>query len=438
MTLVAFEALAVATVLPVVSRDLGGLALYGWVFSAFALASLVGIAVTGALADRRPLTGPMLAGTALFAAGLLVGGLAPDMALLVVGRAVQGLGAGVVPAVAYVAIARGYPDATKPRMFAVLSTAWVVPGLVGPAIGALVASALGWRWVFLGLLPLVTTTGALAAKALRSVPGPSRSGTGPPSRVPVLNVLGVVVGAGTVLASLSSGTVLAAPGLVLGAGLLGFSLRRVTPAGTLRARPGLPATVLSRGLLTLGFFAGDAYVPYAVTTARHGSTFLAGAALTASTLTWAAGAWAQARTVGNRGPRLLVRTGEVLVLAGLATMAAVLLPGVPVPLAVAAWALGGLGIGLAYAPLSLTTLQLAPAGQEGRATSALQLTDTLGQALGTGAAGAAVAAAHQGMGPRGGVALAFATGAVVMVAAALVGRRLPVSLADHRAVETYS
>src|SRR6202012_492781 len=137
VTFFAFEALAVATILPVVGRHLGDLRLYGWVFSAFLLSSLIGIVIAGTLADRVPLGRPMLAGLALFAVGLVIGGTAPTMAVLVAGRAVQGLGAGVVPAVAYVAISRGYPDGCRPRLFAVLSTAWVVPGLVGPAIAAL-------------------------------------------------------------------------------------------------------------------------------------------------------------------------------------------------------------------------------------------------------------------------------------------------------------
>ena len=178
VTFVAFEALAVATILPLVGRHLGDLRLYGWVFSAFLLASLVGIVVAGTLADRVPLGRPMLAGLGLFALGLVIGGTAPDMAVLVAGRAVQGLGAGVVPAVAYVAISRCYPDAVRPRMFAVLSTAWVVPGLVGPAIAALVATAVGWRWVFLGLIPLVIAAGALVVLALRNVPPPANPETG--------------------------------------------------------------------------------------------------------------------------------------------------------------------------------------------------------------------------------------------------------------------
>src|SRR6202453_4070778 len=106
VTFVAFEALAVATILPVVGRQLGDLRLYGWVFSAFLLASLIGIVIAGTLADRVPLGRLMLAGLALFALGLIIGGTAPTMLVLVSGRAVQGLGAGGGPAVAYVAISR--------------------------------------------------------------------------------------------------------------------------------------------------------------------------------------------------------------------------------------------------------------------------------------------------------------------------------------------
>src|SRR5690348_7382752 len=202
---------------------------------------------------------PMLAGLALFALGLVIGGTAPDMAVLVAGRAVQGLGAGVVPAVAYVAISRCYPEESRPRMFAVLSTAWVVPGLVGPGIAALVATAVGWRWVFLGLLPLVIAAGALVVLALRNVPPPASPGT---ATVPYLAVLGVVAGAGTALASLNSGVVpVAAVGGIAGGILLAASLRQLTPPKNLSARPGLTATIFSRSLLTCCFFAGDAYVP---------------------------------------------------------------------------------------------------------------------------------------------------------------------------------
>jgi MFS family permease len=423
VTLVAFEALAIATVLPVVSRQLGDLRLYGWVFSAFLLSSLIGIVVAGTLADRVPLGRPMLTGLGLFAVGLVIGGTAPTMTILVAGRAVQGLGAGVVPAVAYVAIARGYPDDCRPRMFAVLSTAWVIPGLIGPAIAALVASAVGWRWVFLGLLPLVIVAGLLAVLALRGVPRPTAT-SGP--HLPYLPVLGVVAGAGVALASLSSGQLpIVVAGVLAGGALLVVSLRRLTPPGTLLARRGLPATILSRGLLTCSFFAGDAYVPYAITAVRHAPTEMGALALTAATMTWTAGSWVQARWITRVGPRRLIRLGEGMVFIGLALMSVTLLPSVPVALGIVAWAIAGFGIGQAYGPLSVTTLDRATHGQEGRATSALQLFDVLGQAVGTGVAGAIVAGAARGLGHRDGVALAFGFALFVSVISVLAGVRLP-------------
>jgi len=431
ITFVAFESLAVATILPLVGRHLGDLRLYGWVFSAFLLASLIGIVVAGTLADRMPLRQPMLAGLALFVAGLVIGGTAPDMATLVAGRAVQGLGAGVVPAVAYVAISRCYPEQSRPRMFAVLSTAWVVPGLIGPGIAALVAAAIGWRWVFLGLIPLVIATGVLVVMALRSVPPPASPGAAP---VPYLAVLGVVAGAGTTLASLDSGVILVAiVGSIGGVMLLAVSLRRLTPPRNMAARPGLAATIFSRGLLTCCFFAADAYVPYAIVTVRHASTVLAALALTGSTLAWTAGAWVQARCIARYGPRRLVRLGECLVAAGIAAMCVVLLPSVPPAQAIVAWALAGGGIGIAYAPLSVTALDRAAPGEEGRATSALQLCDVLGQALGTGVAGAIVATATAGTGHGTAAALAFSFAIIVALGAVIAGVWLPGAVASSPA-----
>jgi MFS family permease len=423
VTLVAFEALAIATILPVVSRHLGGLRLYGWVFSAFMLTSLIGIVVAGTLADRVPLGRPMVVGLALFAAGLVVGGTAPSMPVLVAGRAVQGLGAGFVPAIAYVAISRGYPERVQPRMFAILSTAWVVPGLIGPAIAALVATAVGWRWVFLGLVPLVVVSGAMAAAAMKHVPPPAQRRN---ATVPYVPVLGVVSGAGLALASISSGYLPAAVvGAIGGGALLVISLRKLTPPGTLTARRGLPATVLSRGLLTCAFFAADVYVPYAITTIRHSPTGLAALALTAGTLSWTGCSWVQARTIARLGPRRLVRSGECLVIAGVGLMSVVLIPSVPPELGVLAWSIAAAGMGLAYAPLSLTTLDRAAPGAEGKATSALQLCDVLGQAIGTGLAGAIVAVAAINLGHRSAVGLAFFFGMAVGLVALFVGARVP-------------
>src|ERR1700732_4448717 len=96
VTFVASEALAVVTIMPVVARDLGGLRLYGWVFSGFMLGSVIGIVAAGREADRRGPAVPFVAGVVLFGTGLALAGLAPSMDVLVAGRVLEGGGAGGV------------------------------------------------------------------------------------------------------------------------------------------------------------------------------------------------------------------------------------------------------------------------------------------------------------------------------------------------------
>ena len=430
MTFVASEALAVITVLPVVARDLGGLELYGWVFSAFMLGSLVGIVAAGRDADRVGPARPYVAGLLLFGLGLTVAGLAPSMEVLVLGRALQGVGAGAIPAVAYVVIGRTLPEHQRARMLAVLSTAWVVPGLIGPAISAGVAHLFGWRWVFLGLLPLVGAAGSLAVPTLARLGRPRAQVT---EEHQLLDAVRAAVGVGLLLGGLSARQVVLAVPLVVVGGVVAYrALNRLLPKGTLHAKRGLPAAILSRGLLTFAFFGGDAFVTLSIVTARHGGTALASAAVTGATLAWTAGAWVQARLHERCEGSRLVRIGVTLILLGLAAMVVVLRASLPVPLAAVAWTVAGLGMGLAYAPTSLMVLREAPAGREGRASASLNLSEVLGTALGAGLGGAVVAAASSaGWTVSTGVTLAFlvaASGALVELA---VTRRLPAVAEVH-------
>jgi MFS family permease len=365
-----------------------------------------------------------VAGVLVFVAGLTIGGLAPSMLVLVLARGLQGLGAGAIPAVAYAAIGRTYPEALRPRVFAVLSTAWVVPGLIGPAVSALVAASVGWRWVFLGLLPLVLAAAALAWPPLRRL-GPPEEPMAQRGRLP--RAIGVAAGAGLVLAGLTSrslltGALLAAAGLAVGL----VPLRGLLPPGTLTARPGLPVAVLSRGLLTFAFFGADTYVPLAITSVRGQSTLVASVAVTAATLAWTGAAWVQERKAADWPGRRLIQAGFLIVAAGIACEIAALYPAVPVAVGVAGWAVGGFGIGLAYAPVSLIVLGEARPGQEGAASASMQLAETLGVALGAGLGGVLVAAgAAAGWLPRAGIAGAFALTATVAVLAAMLARRIP-------------
>jgi len=415
----------VITIMPLLARDLRGLNLYGWVFSAFMLGSLVGTVAAGREADRVGPARPYVAGLVLFGSGLAVAGLAPSMAVLVGGRFLQGIGAGAIPAIAYVAIGRGLPESTRARMMAVLSTAWVVPGLLGPVLSAEVARIFGWRFVFIGLIPLVAVAGVLALPALARIGRPSAE---PALEHRLRDAVRAAAGAGLLLEGVAShGAALAAALALLGL-LIGVpALRRLLPPGTLAARPGLPAIILSRGLLTFAFFGADAFVTLAITTVLHHSTTTASIAITGSTLAWAAGAWLQARLSRSWQGRRFIRLGLILILGGIAGMAISLQSSVPVGEALAAWSVAGLGMGLAFAPTSLMMLRAASPSRAGRASASLNLSDVLGTALGTGLGGGAlVAASNQGWSLSTGVMVAFSVAGAGAIVALLVVRRLPV------------
>lgn len=418
----AFETLAVATVLPETAADLNGLGLYGAVFSAFLLTNLVGIVASGLLADRDGPAMPFVGGILLFVTGLFIGGFAPAMPVLIVGRALQGFGAGAVSAISYVALGRAYPPAAKPKMLAYLSTAWVVPGLVGPGIAGLIGETVGWRWVFLGLIPLPLVALALALPALRPIPG---GRVGENSRARLRGAMLLAAGAALLLAGLSQPELLLlAPMAIVGAAVAIPALRALLPSGTLVARPGLPAAILTMMLLNIVFVGIDAFLALSLVDVRGRSIAFAGIAFTAATITWTIGSWLQARFSDRASRRVLIRIGLMILLVGGAVVTSVLLPGVPVVNGIIGWGIAGLGIGLAYSTLSLVVLENAAPGQEGEASASLQLASVLGSGVGAGVGGAVInAIGHD----RLGAALLAQYGAMlgVLLVALALSSRLP-------------
>lgn len=420
VTLVAFEGLAVSTIMPAVRADLGGIALYGWVFSAFMLANLVSTVLAGQAADRRGVGVPFTAGVALFAAGLAIDAAAPTMLVLVGGRVVQGLGAGAVSASAVTTVARGYPPPLRPRMLALMSTAWVVPGLIGPAVSGVVADTIGWRWVFGGLLPVLAVSASIAMPRLRTLQADASAQPGA-SQTPL--AMGVALGAGMLLAGLGERNVLLA--VPLGAtGIVGLvvALRRLLPPDRVRT------PILLKGVLTFAFFGTDAYVSLSVTAVRHRSVTFAGVALTAATLTWTAGAWIQAHRGERIGAHRMIGTGFAVIAAGIVLMHLTLERAVPVGTVVLAWGVAGLGMGMAFQSVMVVVLAQAPAGQEGAASASQNLMDALGIAVGAGVVGAivAVAAPHTKTALHAG----FAVTLVVAIAGIALSARLAAPASD--------
>ena len=422
---IALDGLAVTTVMPIAVRDLGGLAIYGWAFSAFMLASVLGITVSGRLTDRR---GPAVAyafGVTLFGIGLLAGGLAPSMGWLVAARAIQGLGGGGLSAVIYASVARCYPSGSQPRMLALISTSWVVPGLVGPGLGGFVADHASWRLVFVGLTPAVLLCAILTMPALRRLGGSRLGSAG--GGVPFGFAFLVAASSVLVLLALQSRTALGGAALLV-VGVAGAlpGVRRLMPAGTLRAEPGLPAAIAAMGLVSLAFFGAETLLPLFLTVFRGQSATMAGLALSGATLTWTAGAWVQAR-VARRGARsVLVGAGATLIACGIVVVSTVFRRDAPLPLALAGWAVVGLGMGLAHSTISLTVIEQATAGAEGTSSASMQLAYVLGVALGAGLGGAAVALVERGaLSPTTAFAVAFGFMVLVALVTAVLARRLP-------------
>jgi MFS family permease len=429
VTLVAFESLAISTVMPVVADDLGGVGLYGWVFSGFFLGTMVGAVLAGRAADARGTAVPYIAGLGLFAVGLTVGGAAPTMTVLVAARVVQGLGAGAIPAIAYTSVGQNYPPALRPRVFAVFSTAWVVPGFVGPVAATAIEHALSWRAVFLAILPLVAVAAVMTLPALGRVGADPALLAGVERDTRPRDALILAVGAGLVVGGLAAGSTPVLVVLVaVGFPVTAWAFLRLVPPGTARAAPGLPAAVAVRGVLTFAFFGTDAFVPLAVTDGRGDPSWVAGLALTAGVVGWTAAAWIQQHRIHHDGPRRLVVIGCALVAVG-AGGALVLLHGAPLLVAIPLWTVCGFGTGLSYAPLSVTVLGTAAPGSEGRASSSLQLTDVLGVALGTGASGAFVALGEaRDWSITTSLTGAFILTAAVALAGSVLARRLPAQL----------
>lgn len=428
VTAAAFEGMAVPTVLPAVADELDGLELYGAAFSAFWLTNIVGITLAGLDTDRRGPARPFVLGAALFSVGMVVAGLAGDMLLVILGRAIQGLGAGAISAVVWAVIARAYPPAARPRMIALTSSAWVVPGLIGPALAGAVTDALGWRWVLLGVAPPVAVTALVLWPSLAAI-GPATRTVAPvrSDRRRAVDALALAIGSGALLAAPTIGNVLLAVVVAVVGGWLGLSaLRHLVPAGTLRLARGRPSSVAAMFVIGFAFFGTEAFIPLTVVELRGQSVTVGGLALSAAAVTWAIGSWLQARAAASGTRRALVTGGSALIAAGIVVASAILLEGVPIAAAALGWAIAGLGMGLAYSMLGLLVLETATPGEEGFSSSALSLMFTLGTALGAGFGGVIVA-----LGDRGVIELAAALAAVnalmlvVAIGAVAIALRVP-------------
>jgi len=384
--LAAMQALAVTTVMPVVSKDLDGDALYAVAFAGTLATSVIGMVAVGAWCDRGGVLWPLTTAVVLFVIGLVVAGLATTMPALVAGRLVQGLGTGGQTVALYVVVARVYPAALHGRVFAAFSAAWVVPSLIGPFLAGAVTEFLHWRWVFLGVAGL--TVVAFAMVVLRLYDLPLHTDEPASGRIVPRMACAVAVATGALALSLAgelgpyAWAVVAASALIIG-----LASRPLLPKGTLLARRGLPSVVLMRGLIAGSLFGAEIYVPYLLIDHYDFSPTWAGLGLTAAALTWAAAAEVQGRVGDRLGNARITLIGTSLLVTSTVVAGVTAALGLHPVVLIVGWAFAGGGMGLMYPRLTVLTLAYSTPQNQGFNSSALSISDSVGAATAIAAMG---------------------------------------------------
>lgn len=379
IALFALEYIAVGAAMPTVAQALDGYHLYNMAFGATVAASVVGMIIGGWWADRVGPRPAVVAGSVVFAAGLLVAGLAPSMEVFVVGRGLQGLGSGLSTVALYVVIAQRIPDRLRPAVFSLLAAAWVLPGLLGPLLTGAMVEYLSWRWVFLGVVPLVAVSLWVLGPALRATRRGGDGGHLRPTTIAWAVVAAVSVGVLNLAGDRVEGREYAIGAVALT--VLLVASWHLLPRGTLRLARGLPSVIGVRGALGGSFVAAEAYLPLMMRDEHGYSPAQAGAVLAVASCAWALGSWWQSRFGPGADRYRMMVVGVLLYTFLMGVLALVFWLSLPGWVVITVYGLATLGVGLAYPTTSLLTMRLSPEAEIGRHSSALQVGEALSSAL---------------------------------------------------------
>jgi EmrB/QacA subfamily drug resistance transporter len=380
----AMDGSVVATAVPTIAGELGQFALYPWLISGYLLTSTTTTPLWGRLADIHGRRRVLLAGLAWFVLASLLCASAPNMTWLVAFRALQGVGAGGILPVALTTVGDLFTIEQRARIQGVFSSVWAVAALAGPVLGAAFVSTVGWRWIFWINLPIGIVAAVLLWKH-RDAPATAQRG-----RLDYLGAITLTAGIGLVLVGLGGGGLGAGPARVLiGAGTIALAAFAVTqrrtahptiPFALLRHRVIGPATAASflAGSLT---FALSAFLPLLVQGVIGGSSFAAGAVVSASSIGWTVAAMFSGRIMLRIGYERLVVTGALAMVAGTAGL---LLrpPELGILWVGAAAAFVGLGMGQLLTPLLIVVQSVVDWGSRGTATALNQFSRMIGGAIG--------------------------------------------------------
>jgi MFS family permease len=389
----------VATVLPSVVADLGGAAFYTWATMLYIIASIIGTACGAPFKARLDLRRGYIVGVLVELVAWAGCALAPHIAVLLLARAIQGFGSGLLVALAYSMVSEVYTETMRARVLSAMSGVWGVAALLGPIVGGGFAGSGWWRGAFWVAIPILILLGVVAWQFLPEHVATGVTGDFPAARLTLLG-LGVL---GVAASGLVTPVVWRLMSLGSAAGLVWFAFR-LDSNGTNRLFPSRPLS-----LNTLVGTASWLFFLFGTTTGiitvflplvlhiLHGLSLLSAGYINALlSLTWTVLALCSA-SLRERQVRRVIWLGPLLMLLG-AVGLRIYVVGGPLPLIGVCVALVGAGIGLCYAHISSWTMAAAKLGEESQTASAIPTIQSLGVAFGAAAAGLVANAAGLAMG----------------------------------------
>jgi MFS family permease len=393
----AVETYITATLMPSIVRDIGGLPLFAWATTVYVAASVLGSTFVAVRPRKVTLNHCYRAGALLFGLGSLVCAIAPTMETVLVGRAVQGLGAGFLVALGYAFIRHVYPEPLWSTASTLYAAVWGIATFLGPTIGGVFAAGSAWREAFALLVPLSVLMAVCAPKLLPSGEGERVTTKTPFPQIVLLVAAVLVLSLASSVAAPSLRGALAAAAVAAVIAAVAIERRaegRLLPVGTARLSSPLARVYLIM-LMLLVTVCSDIYIPYFLQVLHGVSPLVSGYLVALLALGWTAAAFATAGLKGRRANRTIVAGAllEALATALLAVSLARHNPAgglLPLAAATAFIFLMGFGIGMGWAHLVTHVLHLAPPGETDKASAAITTMQALGAAFGAALAGIVV------------------------------------------------
>lgn len=378
-----FEIVAVSVTMPTIVRDLNSLSWYSAGFSATIAVSILGIVLAGPWGDQRGPRAPLYVGVVSCVVGLILAGSAHTMPFFLIGRAIQGLGIGLINVSVYVIVGRELPKHLHSKMFSLTAVAWLLPALLGPIVAGLLVDTVGWRWAFWGVVPIMVVGSVIL------YPGFATEGGAAAQSMPMKEwrgrMLRAVVIACAVGAIQPVGETVkegylpwAIGGVIVLLGLILAASRQLLPPHALRLGAGLPALIDSRLFLAGTYFAFEVYIPLIGQTFRGLSPTKAGLVVASGAITWAIASALQTRISEGMSRSKYLTGGMILVILGLLGAITLVQPSIPLIIPVLSWAVAGFGIGVAYPLASVMMLAMSAPERIGWNSSALSMSEQIG------------------------------------------------------------